>query len=282
MKGEVKGRSTMAEADEELDDEVYEELKEEWKMDQKEGAGEEEGYAEPHSAQMSEDEVIPQVLREQDAQERASAMDAGVFDDADQGNSHGVEAELGEEVIQHVKKKGPTPQDIAEMKKRLMTEADGTLEDGSPDAMEEKKNRLWRIGGIFHGYGDYDEALSYYERALKMWEDNFGEDNDDVAIMTFAIGTIYKTLSKWDKALKLFRRSLKIKKLLWGDDDLSTKLTGELLQECLSEKHDWEIKKNMYDPYNDTPNSWIDLGVAELDLSESEMDPESPRYVDIP
>lgn len=41
-----------------------------------------------------------------------------------------------------------------------------------------------------------DEALKYYEKALKMWEDNFGEANDDVAIMTFAIGTVGPPLPK--------------------------------------------------------------------------------------
>ncbi len=30
------------------------------------------------------------------------------------------------------------------------------------------------------------------------------------------------------------------------------------------------------------PGAWMDLGPAELDLSDSEMDPESPRFVKIP
>jgi len=150
----------------------------------------------------------------------------------------------------------------------------------------EQKERLWRIAGIFHGYSDFEPALVWYQKALKYWE-QFSTDDEDIAVMTFAIGTIYKVLSQWETARELFGRSLKIKKRIYESDSPSIALCERLYQEAQDEVHDWEISKNMYsagagedDPPG--PGSWIHVGPFELDLSESEMDPENPRYTQIP
>ena len=104
--------------------------------------------------------------------------------------------------------------------------------------------------------------------------------------MTFAIGTVYKVLSQWETAREYLRRSLTIKQRLFGADHPSTQLGEQLYQEAKDEVHDWEVSKNMFHPGGGDveagPGAWMDVGPFELDLSESEMDPESPRYMNIP
>ena len=59
-------------------------------------------------------------------------------------------------------------------------------------------------------------------------------------------------------------------------------------QEAKDEVHTWEIQRNMYSPGCEAtgiepgPGAWMDVGPYELELSESELDPESPRYCSIP
>ncbi|EKX49431.1 hypothetical protein GUITHDRAFT_136096 [Guillardia theta CCMP2712] len=118
-------------------------------------------------------------------------------------------------------------------------------EDPEVTKRQEEKMSLWRKGSIFHSYYDMDRALEYYERALSYWEE-FSKDDEEVAAMTFAIGTVYKTMSQWEKAREYFRRSLTLKRRLWGDENQSTQLTSQLLEESNQEVHTWEISKNMW------------------------------------
>ena len=42
------------------------------------------------------------------------------------------------------------------------------MTEGSIEALNELREKLWRIGGIHHGYSYFAEALEYYNRALKV------------------------------------------------------------------------------------------------------------------
>ena len=75
--------------------------------------------------------------------------------------------------------------------------------------------------------GDYDEALLYYQKALKIEYRVFGVDenhvetqgNSSIADSLHNIGVVYQIKGDYDEALLYYQKSLKIKYRVFGVDE---------------------------------------------------------------
>ena len=66
------------------------------------------------------------------------------------------------------------------------------------------------IGSIYSSQGDYTQALKYYEKALKIWLDIFGENHHEVATNYNNVGYAYQSLGEYTKALEFYEKALNL------------------------------------------------------------------------
>ena len=69
---------------------------------------------------------------------------------------------------------------------------------------------LTRIGDIWETKGQYDKALEYFEKDLKISIDYYGESHPNVASTLTRLGDVWNTKGQYDKALEYFENALKI------------------------------------------------------------------------
>ena len=55
---------------------------------------------------------------------------------------------------------------------------------------------LDNIGGLFQNYGEFNEALKYYNRALSIYERVKGKESFDSIVTLTNIGLIYRSQDK--------------------------------------------------------------------------------------
>ena len=82
---------------------------------------------------------------------------------------------------------------------------------------------LFRIGFLYSKRGDFERAVPYLERSLKIVSplpDN-AENLGTKADLYWGLGTSYSALLQPDRAIKAFNESLKLKEKLVGADDPS-------------------------------------------------------------
>lgn len=66
------------------------------------------------------------------------------------------------------------------------------------------------IGSIYFSHGDYNQALEYYEKALKIWLDIFSGNHHEVATNYNNVGYAYQSQGEYTKALEFYEKALKI------------------------------------------------------------------------
>ena len=76
---------------------------------------------------------------------------------------------------------------------------------------------LTRMGDIWNTKGQYDKALEYFEKNLKISIEYFGESHPNVATSLFQIGNILETNGQYDKALENFKNALNIRLGYYGE-----------------------------------------------------------------
>ena len=69
---------------------------------------------------------------------------------------------------------------------------------------------------------EYDQAMSYYQRALRNAKLQFGENSEWVATCLNNIGIIYNYQGEYDKALNLYVEALAIDKSVYGENHPNT------------------------------------------------------------
>merc|ERR1719198_1009986 len=85
---------------------------------------------------------------------------------------------------------------------------------------------LHNIGIVYDYKGDYDEALLYYQKSLKIFYRVFGVDenqvetqgNSSIAQSLLNIGIVYKDKGDDDEALVYYQKSLKIFNRVFQND----------------------------------------------------------------
>ena len=84
-----------------------------------------------------------------------------------------------------------------------------------PDTQRDRHTELrllGQLGDVFYTQGDYDHALAYFNRALKMAEDL--NDLAGVATSLHQIGIVQQARGNYEAALEYYQRSLKMKEYL--------------------------------------------------------------------
>ncbi|MEE0895017.1 MAG: tetratricopeptide repeat protein [Bacteroidales bacterium] len=78
------------------------------------------------------------------------------------------------------------------------------------------------IGIVYHKLGDFDKALEYHFKALKIRKEVLGENHSDTAMSYDNIGIVYSYLGEYDKALEYGFKALEIRKYVLGENNLDT------------------------------------------------------------
>jgi len=66
------------------------------------------------------------------------------------------------------------------------------------------------IGGAYDSKGEYDRAIEYYQKALKIGIKKLGPEHPSVAIRYNNIGSAYKSKGEYDRAIGYYQKALKI------------------------------------------------------------------------
>jgi len=74
------------------------------------------------------------------------------------------------------------------------------------------------IGGVYNEKGDYEEALEYYMKCLKIIQEVYGSNHPKKAFIYNNIGNVYNKKNEKDQALECFEESLLIRKKAFGPD----------------------------------------------------------------
>ncbi len=81
-------------------------------------------------------------------------------------------------------------------------------------------NVEWQVEAgryILEYLADYDQAMTYFQRALRQAISQGVENNSDVAICYFNIGTVYYAHGEYDQALEYYLKALAILKSVYGE-----------------------------------------------------------------
>ena len=141
--------------------------------------------------------------------------------------------ELTEEILQYFKEgyternwayvdvlKGLGRRDniTTEERLRLLLEAESiakTLEENS----ENEGNLLYSLGIVYYSQGEYEKALEYYEKSLKIRLSILGENHPSMARSYNNIGIVYISQGEYERALEYIEKSLKIRLSIFGENN---------------------------------------------------------------
>ena len=70
---------------------------------------------------------------------------------------------------------------------------------------------------VYSNQGKYAEAISWYERALKIFDREFGVDRVNSASTLHNIGLVYKYMTDWVSAKSYFERAAQLHRQCRGD-----------------------------------------------------------------
>ena len=78
---------------------------------------------------------------------------------------------------------------------------------------------LNRMGGIYHGKGDYAQSENYFRRARSVLEKSEGADHPDVLMVLYNLGIIYKEQGDYARAAQFHRQALDARVRVFGEDN---------------------------------------------------------------
>src|SRR5690349_7457685 len=84
---------------------------------------------------------------------------------------------------------------------------------------------LLGLGNVYLQLGKLQEARGYYERALKIKEQHYGQDHIQTAASLGGLGNVYLQLGKLPEARAYYERALKIKEQHYGQEHVETAST---------------------------------------------------------
>ena len=92
-------------------------------------------------------------------------------------------------------------------------------------------------GNVYRDLGQYSEAKEYYEKALIIRKEVYGEKHGDVAASYNNLGAVYSDLGQYSEAKEYYEKALIITKEIYGDQHALTERTFRNLKIV-----DWEIR----------------------------------------
>ena len=81
---------------------------------------------------------------------------------------------------------------------------------------------MFNLGSALDDFGEYDRAIEYYERSLKITLATLGENHPSTAASYNNLGSTYDSKGEYDRAIEYYERSLKIKVATLGENHPST------------------------------------------------------------
>lgn len=87
---------------------------------------------------------------------------------------------------------------------------------------ELKINLLDQMATLSSELNQYQKALEYYENALQICEEVFGENHIETAVIYSNLGSLFQSMGKYDKALSFFEKAIKIEENVVGENHLNT------------------------------------------------------------
>jgi tetratricopeptide (TPR) repeat protein len=87
---------------------------------------------------------------------------------------------------------------------------------------------LFEFGVIYESIGDSKKAVDYFEKALEIDREVYGEKHPDVATMLSNLGLAWDSLGDSKKAIEYFEKALKIDREVYGEKhpDVATRLNN--------------------------------------------------------
>ncbi|MBF0466742.1 MAG: tetratricopeptide repeat protein [Nitrospirae bacterium] len=85
-------------------------------------------------------------------------------------------------------------------------------------------------GLMYDTLGQYNKAIDYYEQALKIDRQNFDDNHPQIAIYLNNLGGAYYDLGQYEKAITLFKKSLGIREEKLGENHPYVKITRASLK----------------------------------------------------
>jgi tetratricopeptide (TPR) repeat protein len=76
---------------------------------------------------------------------------------------------------------------------------------------------LNNLGYTMYSAGDYLKAIDYYQEALAIWKDLYGDKHQEVAIPLNNLGVVYTALGDPHKATECYQEALVISKVVYGE-----------------------------------------------------------------
>jgi tetratricopeptide (TPR) repeat protein len=83
------------------------------------------------------------------------------------------------------------------------------------------------LANSYLGIGEYEKALTWQKKALKLVQNKADEDPRYIALIQQNMALTYQYLGQYDKALELGQEALNVRKALLGEDDLEVAKTVE-------------------------------------------------------
>ena len=95
---------------------------------------------------------------------------------------------------------------------------------------------LNNLGGAWDALGDSKKAIDYYEQALSIDKEVYGERHPAVARDLNNLGLAWNNLGDSKKAIKYIQQAYKIFQEIYGDEHPHTRIAKESLDILLNQK----------------------------------------------
>jgi len=96
--------------------------------------------------------------------------------------------------------------------------------------LDAKADTLTQLGILERHRGRYNLSFSYFEQALKIWEESLGPDNPRIARVYTNLGDVLQELGDLDRARTAFEQALRIDEIAFGPDhpDVARDIPGNV------------------------------------------------------
>ena len=92
-----------------------------------------------------------------------------------------------------------------------------SIELVSQDSLSQLSTRYNNLGSAYDSKGSYDRAISYYEKALGIDLEIYGEMHPSVAIRYNNLGLAYDSKGSYDRAISYYEKALRIDLEIYGE-----------------------------------------------------------------
>ncbi len=73
------------------------------------------------------------------------------------------------------------------------------------------------LGNTYYQIGEWEKALLYHNQAMKIRQENFGQQHGDVAISYYSLGNVFLEKNNLEEALHHHHQALQIRKAVFGE-----------------------------------------------------------------